>query len=243
VASGGGHGFDSPSSGITTPSQSPVGLEARARRTLGGSSDAIHRLVADALRRRFPAPAETVVDVGCGTGGLFPLLRPLFRRYVGVDAVHYDGFPSEAEFHALDLDAGRVPLPDGCADAVVAVETIEHLENPRAFVRELARLACPGGWVAVTTPNQLSLLSKATLVLRGQFNAFQDASYPEHITALLESDLRRIATECALEEVAVEHTRRGRVPGTGLHWPAALAALFPRALSDNVMLVARKPRG
>ncbi len=48
----------------------------------------------------------------------------------------------------------------------------------------------------VTTPNQLSLLSKLTLVLKNEFNAFQAGSYPAHLTALLEADLRRIGVEC-----------------------------------------------
>jgi len=156
--------------------------------------------------------------------------------------VRYDGFPPEGEFHAADLDAQALPFA-GAADVGAAVETIEHLENPRAFVRALVRAAKPGGWGIVTTPNQLSLLSRATLVARGEHNAFRDASYPAHITALLEVDLRRIATECGLQEVAVEFSGRGRVPGTGRHYPRALSRLWPRGLSDNVLLVGRRPLG
>lgn len=85
------------------------------------------------------------------------------------------------------------------ADAVAAVETIEHLENPRRFVRLPVRLLRPGGWLFVTTPNQRSLLSLASLVVKGEFAHFQ-----------------------------------------GVHYPAALASAFPRALSDNLMLVARR---
>jgi 2-polyprenyl-3-methyl-5-hydroxy-6-metoxy-1,4-benzoquinol methylase len=121
------------------------------------------------------------------------------------------------------------------------VETIEHLENPRAFVRELARLAKPGGTVLVTTPNQLSLLSKLTLLTRNQFNAFQEAPglYPAHITALLEVDLRRIARETGLEGVEVHYSGFGRIPFTARHWPRPLQG---RAFSDNVALLARRPR-
>lgn len=215
-------------------------VEARARASRGASAPAICRLVAESLAARHFG-GGTILDVGCGRGDLFPLVRERFETYVGADAVRYEDFPTGVEFVAVDLDTGRVPKPDGFADAVVAVETIEHLENPRAFVRELTRLAKPGGWIAVTTPNQLSLLSKLTLVTRNEFNAFRAGSYPAHLTALLEIDLRRIAAECDWREIAVAYTRRGRIPGTGRAWPRWISALAPRTFSDNLLVVGRKP--
>jgi SAM-dependent methyltransferase len=202
----------------------------------------VYRMVGRAVRARHPG-GGTLVDVGCGSGALWPHLRGAFDRYVGVDAVRYDGFPADGAFHALDLDRGEAPLPDGVADVAAGVETIEHLENPRAFVRLLARLAKPGGWVIVTTPNQHSLLSKGTFLLRGEHVHFQDASYPAHISALLVADLRRIAAECGLAEVAVEFSGSGRIPGTGRHWPAGLSRILPRAFSDNLLLAGRTPHG
>jgi hypothetical protein len=83
-------------------------------------------------------------------------------------------------------------------------------------------------------------LSKLTLVLKNQFNAFQDGSYPAHLTALLEIDLRRMAAECALGDVEVIYSTEGRIPGTPWHYPALLSRLLPRALSDNVLLIGRK---
>ena len=120
-----------------------------------------------------------------------------------------------------------------------AVEVIEHLENPRAFVRELVRVTKPGGWVVVTTPNQLSLLSLLTLLVKGQFSAFQATDYPAHRTALLEIDLRRIAAESGLEQIEVAYTGWGRIPLSARHYPAGLAALSPRRFSDNLALIAR----
>jgi len=219
----------------------PPTVEERARRSLGTSGDAIYRMVAAAVAARHPG-GGTLLDVGCGSGRLWPFVRGRFERYVGVDAVRYDGFPAEGEFHAADLDAQALPFADA-AEVVAAVETIEHLENPRAFVRALVRAAKPGGWVIVTTPNQLSLLSRATLLAKGEHNAFRDASYPAHITALLEVDLRRIAAECGLEQVSVEFSHSGRVAGSGRHYPGWLSRLWPRGLSDNLLLAGRKPRG
>ena len=139
-------------------------VEERAKHSLGGSSDPVYQMVAKALNPL--NSCGVLVDVGCGSGRLWSFITDRVDRYLGVDVVRYDGLPEGIEFIPFDLDSGKVSLADGSADLVCAVEVIEHLENPRAFVRELVRLAKPGGFVIVTTPNQLSLLSKLTWFYR-----------------------------------------------------------------------------
>jgi SAM-dependent methyltransferase len=217
-----------------------VDVETGARQSLGISAEPTYRAVADAVTERHSG-GGILIDVGCGTGNFWSCLRSRFDRYVQVDVVRYDGLPDTVEFHRIDLDTGRAPLPDAAGDVVVAVETIKHLENPRAFVRELTRLARPGGWVIVTTPNQLSLLSKMTLVLKNEFNAYRSSSYPAHLTALLEADLRRIGGERGWLDVAVAYTGNGRIPETARHWPRSLSRSVPRTFSDNVLVIGRKP--
>ncbi|HEY8210650.1 MAG TPA: methyltransferase domain-containing protein [Myxococcaceae bacterium] len=213
----------------------------RAALSHGQSDPRLHQWVASLLERA-GAGSGTLVDVGCGGGALAPVVLGRFERYVGCDLVSYGGFPRDgATFVQADLDRPPYPLEAGSAQAVVSVETIEHLENPRAFVRELARLVAPAGVVVVTTPNQLSLLSKLTLLTKNQFNAFQEAPglYPAHLTALLEVDLRRIAREAGLVEVEIHYSGFGRIPFTARAWPRALGG---RPFSDNVALLARRPR-
>jgi hypothetical protein len=101
---------------------------------------------------------------------------------------------------------------------MVADAVREHVENPWAFMRGLARIVKPGAWLAVTTPNQLSWSSLATLIVRHRFSAFPDAYYPIHRIALMESDLRYAAEDCGLEEVVVLYTRSGRIPKTAWHY-------------------------
>jgi hypothetical protein len=94
----------------------------------------------------------------------------------------------------------------------------------------------------VTTPNQLSLLSLFTLLTKNQFNAFQEGSglYPAHLTALLECDLTRIATECGLRDVEIAYSNDGRVPLSSFRWPARLGFCGKR-FSDNVLLAGHAP--
>ena len=216
-------------------------VEARARQSLGTSHDAIYRMVKAALDTR-RIRGGRFVDVGCGSGSLWPFVADRFDRYCGLDAVLYEGFPRDAEFHPVDLDSPVWPVAAGSADVVAAVDTIEHLENPWAFVRRLATMAAPGGWVAVTTPNQLSALSLITLLVKRRFSAFQDVHFPAHRTALLETDLRRIFAEAGLSDVDVRYSGSGRIPLTPWHYPAGLAVIAPRRFSDNVLVMGRRHR-
>jgi 2-polyprenyl-3-methyl-5-hydroxy-6-metoxy-1,4-benzoquinol methylase len=223
-----------------------VDNQARACLSQGESGVAMYDLVNAALTER-ELSGGTLVDVGCGSGSLFKHVRQRFDRYIGADIVRYASFPKEAEFVAVDLESGRLPFMDASVDTVACIETIEHVENPRALVRELVRLAKPGGWLVVTTPNQLSLASKLCLLVNDEFLHFQERPglYPAHLSALLEVDLRRIATEAGLENIDVLYSGQGRVPFSARHWPSVLAARRGRLatlFSDNVLLVAQKPR-
>jgi len=229
----------------------PMDIETRARQSQGMSSHAIYEMVTNAIAQRHPG-GGVLVDMGCGAGNLWSYLRGKCDsealllsadRYIGVDAVRYDDFPPEVEFISHNLEAGKAPLADGFADVVCAVETIEHLENPRAFMRELVRLTKPGGLVIVTTPNQLSWLSKLNLLLKNQFNAFQEGPglYPAHLTALLEIDLIRIATECGLTNIKIDFSNQGRIPLTSWHWPKSLG-FRGRGFSDNIIAIGMIPK-
>ncbi|HEX6277289.1 MAG TPA: methyltransferase domain-containing protein [Polyangiaceae bacterium] len=220
-------------------------VEARARESEGGSSSAVYEMISRALVERGLVGGR-LVDVGCGVGTLASALPRGDFRYVGVDVVAHPAFPRELELVLANLDREPIPLPDASADIVVSAETIEHVENPRALMRELVRLLRPGGWLFVTTPNQLSMASLLCLVARGEFQYFQrgPGMYPAHITALLEVDLRRVAEECSLVNVDVLYSGSGRVPFTPRPWPKVVGArrgFRGRAFSDNVLVCGTKP--
>jgi 2-polyprenyl-3-methyl-5-hydroxy-6-metoxy-1,4-benzoquinol methylase len=215
----------------------PTDARSRAAASRGASSDVLYGRAREILLAR--QASGHVADVGCGAGGLHGALGGIATRYTGMDLLRYDAFPPGLEFAQVDLDCDALPLPDRSVDVTVALETIEHLENPRRFVRELARITRRGGAILVSTPNQLSVLSLLTLLARGEFNAFQAGDYPAHRTALLPIDLQRIAAECGLQDIEVAWSHSGRLPLSGARVPGWISRMFPSALSDNVLMVAR----
>jgi ubiquinone/menaquinone biosynthesis C-methylase UbiE len=104
-------------------------------------------------------PGMSLLDVGCGPGTLTADLacRVAPGQVTGVDAapevVH------QARAHAGSVGAGKVSFLDGdfrtvglepaSFDVVHAHQVLQHLRDPVGALAEMARLARPGGLVAV----------------------------------------------------------------------------------------------
>ena len=173
-------------------------------------------------------------DIGAGAGDFTRELVHVSHRALMLEFNRPGAVPEGAEFLAADLNT-RWPVDDQAIDFGFALEVVEHLENPRHFMREFKRILRPGGFGFLTTPNNHSWASKATFLLKGQHRRFQDASYPAHITPLLQCDLRRIAAECELETLRWIYSNADVLPR--LHWAVRLPG---RAFSDIIGLLFRR---
>lgn len=196
------------------------------------------------LTQDYAPGALQFIDVGAGTGILLEILRSSrpTGAFVGVDYLSRPEGYEWCGWFQRDLNKEFGDLPP--AEVVVCSEVIEHLENPRQTMRQLRQLMRNGGVLILTTPNQVSLRSLASLVFGGHFVAFLDTCYPEHITALLPRDVERMAAEVGLEVAAVTYSNVGRVPKlTKSTWQQiSFGRLKGRLWSDNVAFVLREAR-
>lgn len=186
-----------------------------------------------------------VLDFGAGKGRLTERLRGTgyFDSVTGLDLMQRpEGIHEEIAWHACDLN-DPTSLPGQSFDAIISAEVIEHLENPRAVAREWFRLLRPGGWLLFSTPNNESIRSILALIGRGHFQAFGDASYPAHITALLRKDIERIASEAGFEVLGFWFTDFGILPKARRRSWQGLSFGLLRGLrfSDNVLVVCKRP--
>lgn len=116
------------------------------------------------------APACRVIDVGAGRGELSARLARLGHDVTAVEK-YTEQF--EADVPLVEADADQeLPFADESVDAVMAVEILEHLENPRGFLREAWRVLRPGGVAIVSTPNLTSLPSRLLFTVAGQWDLF-----------------------------------------------------------------------
>jgi 2-polyprenyl-6-hydroxyphenyl methylase/3-demethylubiquinone-9 3-methyltransferase len=106
---------------------------------------------------RAPLEGKAALDVGCGAGLLAEPLARLGARVTGLDAS--SELIAMAREHAaargleIDYRAGELAAHEGQYDLVTCMEVIEHVADPAAFVKALAKRLAPGGLLILSTPN------------------------------------------------------------------------------------------
>ncbi len=100
-----------------------------------------------------------VLDVGCGVGQVVARLAEAGYETYGVD-VSEPNIARARKFtdHCQLYDGKRLPFPDNHFASVGALNVLEHVEEPEAFLCELVRVATVGGKVVVSSPNFLRVL-------------------------------------------------------------------------------------
>ncbi|MGO8961143.1 MAG: methyltransferase domain-containing protein [Streptosporangiaceae bacterium] len=127
-------------------------------------SDELRPEGAALLERLALLPGQSAIDLGCGPRGIIDLLSAAVSpggRVVGLDANpqhvamadEYARQSGLANVEVVAADARHTGLPSDSFDVVHARTLLVTIPEPAAVVREMVRLAKPGGWVASQEPD------------------------------------------------------------------------------------------
>lgn len=111
------------------------------------------------IRDHLPAkPSFTVLDVGCGGGLVCEPLARLGGVVTGIDASSSAIKTAQDHASLMGLDityqVGNEAPQGEVYDVVCALEIIEHVPNPQAFVEGLLQAVKPGGILFISTLNR-----------------------------------------------------------------------------------------
>lgn len=123
---------------------------------------ALHAHIERELSAALNGRASSILDAGCGTGGLIARLEPRHRdwAWTGLDA---SALACElAEQRVGTATAGRrrielgsvtaLPFADAAFDAVVSADVLYHVDDDAAALAEFFRTLRPGGIVVLNVP-------------------------------------------------------------------------------------------
>jgi SAM-dependent methyltransferase len=171
-------------------------------------------------------PGARVVEIGCATGAFTQELARRFDHHSRLTA--FDASPAFiAEARArIDAEAApaaqvalaahpevpaSIPLADRSADLVVSNLTVATAADPRAAVKEAARLLVPGGQLALSAPLRgtwAEFLDLFRDVLRENGRLESLAAVDRHVAALPDGEiLARWLKEAGLKQIEVTAAR------------------------------------
>lgn len=133
------------------PHERVAGRAARWRVRLRALADLQQGSIRRDLKRLLPQATGTLADVGAGAQPFRDLVRPEVK-YLAIDIED-----AEAQFGYYTpgtryFTGSVLPLADAAADTVLCTETLEHVREPCAFLRELRRILPPAGRLVLTVP-------------------------------------------------------------------------------------------
>lgn len=146
------------------------------------------------------SPEDTVLDIGCGDGtyASFCAGRGAEVIFADIDAAKVaaiesmlTGSPARA-IQGLVTDANPIPLPDGRANKIIAMEVLEHVEDPAQFMRELVRVAKSGAQFLLTVPDPLGESVQKKLAPAAYFE------HPNHIRVFQRDEFEQLILDAGL---------------------------------------------
>lgn len=104
---------------------------------------------------------DSVLDIGCGSGG-YTLFCGRQGAEIFVADINQDNIDiavarlretKARAVHPLVTDGDPIPLPDERLSKVIAMEVLEHVDDPAKFMRELVRVGRPGAQYLLAVPD------------------------------------------------------------------------------------------
>ena len=182
-----------------------------------------HLVVYDWIARR--CAGLEVVDMACGEGYGSDVLSRRAARVTGVDANPDAHDHARLRYRRANLRFKRdmVETYSQPCDAVVFLQTIEHLQDPKAALEHFRSLLRPGGVAYVSTPNVLTLAPKGA----------ERSGNPWHIREYRAAEFRELCESVfgSVEMHGLFHARKLRAHELALRagWDRVHAALHVTA--------------
>ena len=174
---------------------------------------------------------DHVLDVGCGNGRFYPLIKERHAKYTGIDyseklIADAKQLHPDAEF--LVSDGVIIPFPQHSFDIAYSFAVLHHVPSEKLrmhFIKEIARVLHPDGTLVLTVWNLWrgkyfgrllrtalgKILGKNSLDIGDVMLTFGKEKHPRYLHAFTENELRVLLEQngFAALEIAVIARKSG----------------------------------
>jgi SAM-dependent methyltransferase len=177
-----------------------------------------------------PIPHDTVLEIGCGEGAvLAELSRQGFARALfgcelsksGVEVTLKRNIPALKDCKVAD--GCDLPYPDGSFDLAILAHVVEHVEDPRAVLKEAARVA---RHVYIEVPLELRWRMRRNYAdgFPGHVNFYSARSFRLLVQTSDLRVVRQVVTQPSWDAYRYQYGTRGKI---GFVVKAALLKICP----------------
>lgn len=143
--------------------------------------------------------AAKIIDIGCGDGFHLELLRDFGNKNWTLEGVDADerAVSMARDNNGLNVHCGvlsELDLPRESYDLAILIQTVEHVADPAALLKEIQKLLSPGGRLCIVTDNTDSF----------DFRLFKDRHwggyhFPRHWNLFNAANMRLLAKKTGME--------------------------------------------
>ena len=172
-----------------------------------------------------------LLDIGCATGFFLSLARDQGWQVVGTEVSSFSAGYARDKL-GLDVRLGALRslgFEDGSFDTVTMWDVLEHVTDPMAELKEVARVLRTGGILSIITPDAGSLVAR---VLGNRWEEYRRVR--EHVYFFSRRTLSRMLGEVGFEVLKVESAGKIFYLGPALErlkyytWDGALTSAASR---------------
>jgi ubiquinone/menaquinone biosynthesis C-methylase UbiE len=192
-----------------------VNATSKSERTADGEFRYRVRCI-DKLQHTFRGD-ESLLDAGCGDGGVARLLRQRVREVVAIDVEASPTWREEPGLTFTVADAEQLPFADASFDLVHSKDSLHHMELPERALAEYRRVLKPHGSALIVEANRYNPIfyPHMTLALghehftRRRFRALVSAVFPDARFGAFEAHyVPRLGRALALQNFVEEALER-----------------------------------
>ncbi len=174
--------------------------------------DCVARRHMEVLTRHWPTPKGAgglahVLDVGCSAGLFLKRARDAGFAVSGLEmsprSVDY-----ARETLGLDVQQGAIEdadFADGGFDVITLFDVIEHLADPYAAAKQLAKWLKPGGILLMSTPNIDGLFPRVSYLPAKTLDYWPHPEPPHHLFQFSPKTLADLARQAGLVPLRADH--------------------------------------